>query len=49
MNSVTQYGIPESDLDALLSELKKKSVKLMRLFCLDHGQKVHTGMSLILI
>jgi uncharacterized protein len=25
MNSVTQYGIPESDLDALLSELKKNS------------------------
>jgi predicted nucleotidyltransferase len=23
MNSKTQYGIPESDLDALLSELKK--------------------------
>ena len=25
MNRVTQYGIPESDLDALLTELKKNS------------------------
>jgi len=25
MNSITKYGIPESDLDALLSELKKNS------------------------
>ena len=25
MNSINQYGIPESDLDALLSELKKNS------------------------
>jgi predicted nucleotidyltransferase len=25
MNSVTQYGIPESDLNALLSELKKNT------------------------
>ena len=25
MNSLTLYGIPESDLDALLSELKKNS------------------------
>ena len=25
MNSITQYGIPESDLDALLSELKKNT------------------------
>jgi predicted nucleotidyltransferase len=25
MNSVTQYGIPESDLDDLLSELRKNS------------------------
>ena len=25
MNSITQYGIPDSDLDALLSELKKNN------------------------
>jgi predicted nucleotidyltransferase len=25
MNSVTQYGIPESDLNALISELKKNT------------------------